>query len=140
MTVKQGNVRQRNNNTNTVNTRPNTTPIPQSANQVGGTNQYHIVKKGETLYRISKQYNISVGQIKAWNNLNSNLIKTGSQLMVGTVAPTPNNSSPSVANTIPNTVTSTPNTVANNDIQKPRYYPAPYNTTYRPNAVNNNSP
>ena len=79
MTVKQGNVRQRNSNTNTVNTRPNTTPIPQSANQVGGTNQYHIVKKGETLYRISKQYNISVGQIKAWNNLNSNLIKTGSQ-------------------------------------------------------------
>lgn len=140
MTVKQGNVRQRNSNTNAVNTRPNTTPIPQSANQVGGTNQYHIVKKGETLYRISKQYNISVGQIKAWNKLNSNLIKTGSQLMVGTVAPTTNNSSTSIANTVTNTVSSTPNTVANNDPQKPRYFPAPYNTTYRPNGVNNSNP
>ncbi|NET31393.1 MAG: LysM peptidoglycan-binding domain-containing protein [Cyanothece sp. SIO1E1] len=131
MTVKQGNVRQRNNNT--VNTRPNTTPIPQSANQVGGTNQYHIVKKGETLYRISKQYNITVGQIKAWNNLNSNLIKTGSQLMVGTVAPTANNSANNVASTVPNTVSNSNNPVANTNSQKPRYYPAPYNTTYRPN-------
>ncbi len=137
MTVKQGSVRQRSNSPNTVNTRPNTTPIPQSANQVGGTNQYHIVKKGETLYRISKQYNITVGQIKAWNNLNSNLIKTGSQLMVGTVTPTANNSGSTVASTVPNTASNTPNSVANTDLQKPRYYPAPYNTTYRPNGVNN---
>lgn len=139
MTVKQGSVRQRSNSPNTVNTRPNTTPIPQSANQVGGTNQYHIVKKGETLYRISKQYNITVGQIKAWNNLNSNLIKTGSQLMVGTVAPTASNTNSSVANTVPNTATTTPNTVANTNTQKPRYFPAPYNTTYRPNGANSNA-
>ena len=137
MTVKQGNVRPRNNNT--VNTQPNTRPIPQSNNQVGGTNQYHIVKKGETLYRISKQYNITVGQIKAWNNLNSNLIKTGSQLMVGTVAASSNNAGTEVANTVPNTASNPANTVANTNTQKPRYFPAPYNTTYRPNNSTNNT-
>lgn len=130
MTVKQGNVRPRNNTIpNRVNTTPNTTAVPQAANQVGGTNQYHIVKKGETLYRISKQYNISVGQIKAWNNLNSNLIRTGSQLMVGTVVPTNSSTTAKTGTTISNPAT---NAVTS---ARPRYFPAPYNTTYRPNET-----
>lgn len=137
MTVKQGNVRPRTNNLpNRVNTTPNTSSIPQSANQVGGTNQYHIVKKGETLYRISKQYNISVGQIKSWNNLNSNLIRTGSQLMVGTV-PASANDTAVKSGTIGTPINNNTNTVATTS--QPRYFPAPYGTSYRPNAVTNSN-
>ena len=53
--------------------------------------------------------------------------------MVGTVAPTANSSNNNVASTVPNTVSNPANTVTNTNTQKPRYYPAPYNTTYRPN-------
>ena len=43
----------------------------------------HVVKKGETLYRISKMYGISVEQIRSWNGKgNSNLIRVGEQLKV----------------------------------------------------------
>jgi len=44
----------------------------------------HTVAKGETLYSISKQYNVSTEQIKAWNNLVDNSLKIGSNLIVGT--------------------------------------------------------
>lgn len=44
----------------------------------------HTVAKGETLYSISKQYNVSKEQIKAWNNLTDNSLKLGTNLIVGT--------------------------------------------------------
>ncbi len=44
--------------------------------------QYHTVQGGETLYAISKKYNVSVGQIKTLNGLGSNLISVGQQLRV----------------------------------------------------------
>jgi LysM repeat protein len=40
----------------------------------------HIVEKGETLYRIAKNNNVSVEQLKSWNNLRSNEIFPGTQL------------------------------------------------------------
>ena len=43
----------------------------------------HIVKQGESLYSISKQYNISINEIKTLNKLNSNSIKVGQVLTVG---------------------------------------------------------
>lgn len=36
---------------------------------------YHLVLKGETLYRISKKYGQSIDQLKAWNGLSDNTIK-----------------------------------------------------------------
>ncbi|OLN24072.1 hypothetical protein BTO30_01235 [Domibacillus antri] len=42
----------------------------------------HTVKKGETLYKISRQYDTTVNQVKKWNNLSSNLIKVGQKLKV----------------------------------------------------------
>ena len=42
----------------------------------------HIVAKGETLYSISKKYNIGVDQIKAWNNLTDESAKIGTLLIV----------------------------------------------------------
>lgn len=53
----------------------------------------HKVQKGETLYRISKKYNVSVDQIKTWNNKSSNTIHPGETLQVAqaatAVAPSP---------------------------------------------------
>jgi len=43
---------------------------------------YHTVEKGETLYRISKQYGVSVQDIKDWNHLPDNTIHVGQKLMV----------------------------------------------------------
>ena len=47
----------------------------------------HVVKQGESLYAISKQYNISINEIKSLNKLNSNSIKVGQVLTVGTSKP-----------------------------------------------------
>ena len=43
---------------------------------------YHIVAKGETLYRISVNYGITVGQIRKWNNLRNNTIEIGQELKI----------------------------------------------------------
>jgi len=48
-----------------------------------GKAQYHVVKRGETLFRISKQHGVSVDQLKDWNNLRSNEISVGQKLVVG---------------------------------------------------------
>jgi LysM repeat protein len=42
----------------------------------------HTIARGETLYRLSKQYGVTVNQLKEWNNLRSNMIYTGNQLIV----------------------------------------------------------
>ena len=43
----------------------------------------HTVQKGETLFRISKNFNVSVANIRKWNNMgNSNLIRPGDKLWV----------------------------------------------------------
>lgn len=45
--------------------------------------QTHTVKAGETLFHISKQYNVSVQQLRAWNNLSGNELNVGQTLVVG---------------------------------------------------------
>ncbi|MEN2994773.1 MAG: LysM peptidoglycan-binding domain-containing protein [Thermodesulfovibrio sp.] len=45
---------------------------------------YHIVKSGETLFRIAKKYNMSVEELKSLNGLNSNKISKGQKLIVKT--------------------------------------------------------
>ena len=43
---------------------------------------HHIVKKGETLYRISKNYGCTTEEIADWNDLNSNNIQIGQILII----------------------------------------------------------
>ena len=43
---------------------------------------YHKVKYGESLWDISKKYNVSVDSLKELNNLNKNMIKKGNHLIV----------------------------------------------------------
>jgi len=43
----------------------------------------HVVKPGETLYRISRRYGVSVDKIKKWNKLPDEIIEVGQKLIVG---------------------------------------------------------
>ena len=47
-----------------------------------GTPTHHTVAKGETLYRISHAYGVTVEQLKRWNNLTDNIIFPGQRLIV----------------------------------------------------------
>jgi membrane-bound lytic murein transglycosylase D len=45
--------------------------------------RYHEVKRGETLYRISKQYGITVDELRQFNKLSANQpIEVGQKLLV----------------------------------------------------------
>jgi LysM repeat protein len=57
--------------------------VPKSMNQNSASGQlYHTVEAGQTLYAISRQYDVSVDEIKRLNNLTSNELSTGQQLVV----------------------------------------------------------
>jgi LysM repeat protein len=45
-------------------------------------NRLHTVTEKETLYSISRRYNITVSQLQEWNNLQNNGIRIGQQLIV----------------------------------------------------------
>ncbi|MFC0604806.1 muramidase family protein [Winogradskyella pulchriflava] len=45
-------------------------------------NNFHTVEKGQTLYSLAKQYNITVDELKQQNKLTSNIIKVGQKLRV----------------------------------------------------------
>lgn len=50
--------------------------------QAQAVTSYHQVSKGETLLKIANQNNVSVDDMKRWNNLNSNYITVGSLLEI----------------------------------------------------------
>lgn len=58
--------------------------------------QTHIVRQGETLFSISRQYSITVNQLREWNNLPGNQISIGQRLVVSPSgqAPTPQTPTP----------------------------------------------
>lgn len=59
----------------------------------------HKVKKGETLASIAKKYNVSVTDLKQWNNLKKDSLKTGQKLTVFTSgSPKPSNNTTTTRN------------------------------------------
>jgi LysM repeat protein len=48
---------------------------------MGGVD-FHTVARGDTLYRLSKQYGVTVDDLKVWNNLADNTIHVGQQIVV----------------------------------------------------------
>ena len=46
------------------------------------SNNYYIVKKGDTLSGIAKKYNTTVDNLKKLNNLSSNLLSIGQKLKI----------------------------------------------------------
>lgn len=53
--------------------------ITQPANEEGIK---HTIEKQETLFSISKQYNVSIAEIKEWNNLSTNNVEVGQELTI----------------------------------------------------------
>lgn len=45
--------------------------------------RYYTVLEGETLYRISQRYHVSLAQLKEWNHLKNDKIKMGQKLIIG---------------------------------------------------------
>ena len=60
----------------------NAAPQYTSTLQPANSLKYHTVQSKEGLYTISKKYGITVQQIKDWNNLTSNNLSIGQQLIV----------------------------------------------------------
>lgn len=56
------------------------TLVIRKTSQENGTT--HTVQPQETLFSISKKYNVSIAEIKAWNNLESNNISVGQKLTI----------------------------------------------------------
>lgn len=54
-------------------------PAPAPAE---GASSVHVVQSGETVFRIARQYGVSVQQIRKWNNLKNDMIEVGQQLVV----------------------------------------------------------
>lgn len=48
--------------------------------------RYHVVRRGETAYRIALRYGITVAQLKEWNHLRNYNIAAGTRLKVGKIA------------------------------------------------------
>ncbi|MCX8070031.1 MAG: NlpC/P60 family protein [Thermodesulfovibrionales bacterium] len=66
-------------NTATIKTQTNSDSSSKTSNNTK-TPTFHIVKKGDNIYRISKNYGISIEDIKEINNLSSNSLKIGQKL------------------------------------------------------------
>jgi len=51
----------------------------------GDTNEggnWHIVKAGETLFAVSRQYEVTIDQLRKWNDLNNNSISIGQRIKI----------------------------------------------------------
>ncbi len=48
--------------------------------------RYHVVRRGETAYRIALRYGITTAQLKEWNHLRNYNISAGTRLKVGKLA------------------------------------------------------
>ena len=59
-----------------------TTGRPAAATPAQPVYQTHTVAKGETMYRISKQYNVSIEQIQEWNKLPDVTVREGQKLKI----------------------------------------------------------
>jgi len=56
---------------------------PAATVHIDPPKQYHLVARGDTLFSISKKYNLTVAQLKEMNKLHSTQIYVGEKLKVG---------------------------------------------------------
>lgn len=55
---------------------------PVTPSKSASTPQYHTVKKGEYLAKIAQKYNVSLSDLREWNNLNNNVVFVGQKIRV----------------------------------------------------------
>jgi len=98
--------------------------IPAAGETVvaSGVAKTHTVEKGETLYQLSKKYDVTVNQLRDWNNITGNNIQVGQVLKVsaggsGSTSSLPvvadNDAVPTPPQTTDQTATTTTSTVDN---------------------------
>ncbi len=63
----------------TVNKTASSTSTSSTTTNTGAT---YVVEKGDTLYSISRKYNLSVSDVKKMNNLTTNVLSIGQKLVV----------------------------------------------------------
>ena len=63
---------------------PSVSNAPSASAQPQPPSEYidHTVRKGETLYGLSRKYNVSVDQLRTWNNLTSNSVLSIGQVIM----------------------------------------------------------
>ncbi|MCS6916602.1 MAG: LysM peptidoglycan-binding domain-containing protein [Chitinophagales bacterium] len=66
-----------------------TVPLVPPLRETAGEPVWHKVAKGETLYRIARNYGESVETLMTWNELTSPQLREGQSLIVGFVVPVP---------------------------------------------------
>ncbi|MDX5479431.1 MAG: LysM peptidoglycan-binding domain-containing protein [Cyclobacteriaceae bacterium] len=70
-------------NPSPVTTQPRAETPRQTAPPSSGQERItHVVQQGETLFRLSQRYSVSVEDIKKWNNLPDNTIKVGQRITI----------------------------------------------------------
>jgi len=65
---------------------PGISAVPEPTDSLLGSMRspaVHVVKPGETLYRISRRYGVTVDKIRKWNKLPDDIIEVGQRLTVG---------------------------------------------------------
>ena len=60
--------------------------LVSGANESWAASPNYTVKKGDSLYKISKMHNVSISNLKSWNNLKSNIIHPNMKLKVASGA------------------------------------------------------
>lgn len=97
-----------------------TTTTTKPAEQLKMT---HTVAAGETLFSIARQYNISVDQLKQWNNLQGNDLKLSQSLYISQPMfqqqQTSSTTKPVTTTTVPNTTTTTSTPIASSNTSTP---------------------
>lgn len=58
------------------------------------TQEQYKVQKGDSIWKIAQKFNVSISDIKSWNNLNSDIIMIGSTLSVAGQSSAPVSSEP----------------------------------------------
>jgi LysM repeat protein len=124
-----------------VTTAPKATSVTPNSNEIT-----HVVAKGETLYSISKKYNITVDQIKTWNHLTDNSAKVGTLLIINesgtnklaTKSAPQQTTKDTAATTLPAQVAVVAATISQPASSAPATSPAPQNAT--PQAVPQTQP
>lgn len=65
---------------------PDVLAVPEPTESLLGSTKspaVHVVKPGETLYRISRKYGVTVERVRKWNKLPDDIIEVGQKLIVG---------------------------------------------------------